>query len=149
MEIKKAIMTLLLIPILSGCSLLESEVTCSKKVNSENYNYNIDMKITFDNKDEIKKVYSNIKYELTDKGLDNIDLMKETLEEKKKTYDKGAYVKIEYDINGGTINLTEDIHVKNIKDITTYYDLSTNYIGDKTNKEDVKGILREHDFSCK
>ena len=36
-----------------------------------------------------------------------------------------------------------------IKDITEYYDLSTSYIGDKTNKDDVKGALREHDFSCK
>ena len=75
--------------------------------------------------------------------------MEETLKEKKKTYDKGAYVKVEYNIKNGIIDLTEDINVRNIKDITEYYDLSTSYIGDKTNKDDVKGALREHDFSCK
>lgn len=149
MEIKKVIMTLLLIPILSGCSLLESEVTCSKNANSENYNYSIDMRLIFDNKNELKRVVSNIKYQLTDKGLDNIDTMEETLKEKKKTYDKGVYVKVEYSINNGIIDMTENINVRNIKDITEYYDLSTSYIGEKTNKDDVKGALREHNFTCK
>lgn len=107
------------------------------------------MRLIFDNKDELKRVVSNIKYQLTDKGLENIDTMEETLKEKKKTYDKGAYVKVEYNIKNGIIDLTEDINVRNIKDITEYYDLSTSYIGDKTNKDDVKGALREHDFSCK
>lgn len=149
MEIKKILFGLLFISLLSGCNLLESEVECSKNANSENYNYNIDMRLIFDNKNELKRVVSNIKYQLTDKGLDNIDTMEETLKEKKKTYDKGAYVKIEYSINNGIIDMTEDINVRNIKDITEYYDLSTSYIGDKTNKDDVKGALREHDFSCK
>lgn len=107
------------------------------------------MRLIFDNKDELKRVVSNIKYQLTDKGLENINTMEETLKEKKKTYDKGAYVKVEYNIKNGIIDLTEDINVRNIKDITEYYDLSTSYIGDKTNKDDVKGALREHDFSCK
>ena len=107
------------------------------------------MRLIFDNKDELKRVVSNIKYQLTDKGLENINTMEETLKEKKKTYDKGAYVKVEYNIKNGIIDLTEDINVRNIKDITEYYDLSTSYIGNKTNKDDVKGALREHDFSCK
>lgn len=149
MEIKKLILSLLFMSLLSGCNLLESEVECNKNINSENFNYNIDMRLIFDNKDELKRVVSNIKYQLTDKGLENIDTMEETLKEKKKTYDKGAYVKVEYNIKNGIIDLTEDINVRNIKDITEYYDLSTSYIGDKTNKDDVKGALREHDFSCK
>ena len=44
---------------------------------------------------------------------------------------------------------TEDINTRNIKDLTTYYDLSTSYIGDKTNKDDVKGKLRDNNFTCK
>ena len=38
---------------------------------------------------------------------------------------------------------------KNTNDLTTYYDLSTSYIGDKTNKDDVKGKLRDNNFTCK
>ena len=106
MEIKKLILSLLFISLLSGCNLLESEVECNKNINSENFNYNIDMRLIFDNKDELKRVVSNIKYQLTDKGLENIDTMEETLKEKKKTYDKGAYVKVEYNIKNGIIDLT-------------------------------------------
>ena len=113
MEIKKLILSLLFISLLSGCNLLESEVECNKNINSENFNYNIDMRLIFDNKDELKRVVSNIKYQLTDKGLENIDTMEETLKEKKKTYDKGAYVKVEYNIKNGIIDLTEDINVRN------------------------------------
>lgn len=148
MEIRKIIILMLSALLLSGCSLLESEVECNKKANTEYYNYNIDMRIIFDNKDNVKRVVSNIKYQLTDKGLENLDAMKNTLSEKKKTYDRGAYVKFTYEINNGIIDMTEDINVKNIKDITSYYDLSTSYIQDKTNKDDVKGILRKNNFTC-
>ena len=107
------------------------------------------MRLIFDNKNELKRVVSNIRYQLTDKGMESIDLMEETLKEKKSTYDKGVYVKVDYTINNGKIELTEDINARNIKDLTTYYDLSTSYIGDKTNKDDVKGKLRDNNFTCK
>ena len=84
---------------------------------------------------------------LTDK--DSVIAAMETLKEKKSTYDKGVYVKVDYTINNGKIELTEDINARNIKDLTTYYDLSTSYIGDKTNKDDVKGKLRDNNFTCK
>lgn len=148
MEIKKIILSILFISLLSGCNLLDSEVNCNKTANTENYNYNIDMRLIFDNKNELKRVVSNIRYQLTDKGMESIDLMEETLKEKKNTYDKGVYVKVDYTINNGKIELTEDINVRNIKDLTTYYDLSTSYIGDKSNKDDVKGKLRENNFTC-
>ena len=35
MEIKKLILSLLFISLLSGCNLLESEVECNKNINSE------------------------------------------------------------------------------------------------------------------
>ena len=54
MEIKKLILSLLFISLLSGCNLLESEVECNKNINSENFNYNIDMRLIFDNKDDVK-----------------------------------------------------------------------------------------------
>ena len=38
MEIKKLILSLLFISLLSGCNLLESEVECNKNINSENFN---------------------------------------------------------------------------------------------------------------
>ena len=149
MEIKKIVLLALFISLLSGCNLLDTEVNCNKTANTENYNYNIDMRLIFDNKNELKRVVSNIRYQLTDKGMESIDLMEETLKEKKSTYDKGVYVKVDYTINNGKIELTEDINARNIKDLTTYYDLSTSYIGDKTNKDDVKGKLRDNNFTCK
>ena len=50
MEIKKIVLLVIFISLLSGCNLLDTEVNCNKTANTENYNYNIDMRLIFDNK---------------------------------------------------------------------------------------------------
>ena len=109
MEIKKIVLLVLFISLLSGCNLLDTEVNCNKTANTENYNYNIDMRLIFDNKNELKRVVSNIRYQLTDKGMESIDNLKENLNNKSMEYSLYDEINFDYKITEKLIEVSEEI----------------------------------------
>ena len=82
MEIKRIFIVLFVVILATGCT---KNYTCSKEEKSNEFDYSIQMNLIFDGT-KIKNVKSDIKYILTDKGMESIDNLKENLNNKKALY---------------------------------------------------------------
>ena len=69
MEIKRIFIVLFVVILATGCT---KNYTCSKEEKSNEFDYSIQMNLIFDGT-KIKNVKSDIKYILTDKGMESID----------------------------------------------------------------------------
>lgn len=78
MEIKRLVSILLVLVLMTGCT---KEYVCSKEEKSNEFDYSIKMNLVFDGS-KIKNIKSDIKYNLTDKGMESIDSLKENLSKK-------------------------------------------------------------------
>lgn len=152
MEVKKIILFLLtpfVMLFLCSCSINNSEVICEKNYNDENYNYNISMKITFNENDIIKKINSNVTYTLTLKGMENINDIITSLDNKANRHSLDDNVKLSYSIVDNIITINELIKLDSKTDISLYSDLSAVYISDKNKKEDILQELENTNIICK
>ena len=69
MEIKKLFGLVLILTLMCGCT---RQYTCTKETKTDDFDYNIEMNLTFSSK-KVKKVNSTVTYMLTDTGYEKID----------------------------------------------------------------------------
>lgn len=149
MEIKRLISILLVLILMTGCT---KEYTCSKEEKSNEFDYSIKMNLVF-NGNKIKNIKSDIKYNLTDKGMESIDNLKENLSKKAMEYSLYDEINFDYKITEKLIEVTEEVSFinKNKTDrekLFRHKDLSIVYFDSKYKLDDVIESLEDNNFKC-
>ena len=149
MEIKRLVSILLVLVLMTGCT---KEYTCSKEEKSNEFDYSIKMDLVFDGS-KIKNIKSDIKYNLTDKGMESIDSLKENLSEKSMEYSLYDEINFDYKITEKLIEVTEEVSFvnKNKTDrekLFRHKDLSIVYFDSKYKLDDVIESLEKNNFKC-
>lgn len=149
MEIKRLVSILLVLVLMTGCT---KEYTCSKEEKSNEFDYTIKMDLVFDGS-KIKNIKSDIKYNLTDKGMESIDSLKENLSEKSMEYSLYDEINFDYKITEKLIEVTEKVSFvnKNKTDrekLFRHKDLSIVYFDSKYKLDDVIESLEKNNFKC-
>lgn len=149
MEIKRLVSILLVLVLMTGCT---KEYTCSKEEKSNEFDYSIKMDLVFDGS-KIKNIKSDIKYNLTDKGMESIDSLKENLSEKSMEYSLYDEINFDYKITEKLIEVTEEVSFvnKNKTDrekLFRHKDLSIVYFDSKYKLDDVIASLEDNNFKC-
>ena len=109
MEIKRLIIVLLVLILMTGCT---KEYTCSKEEKSNEFEYSIKMNLVF-SESKIKNIKSDIKYNLTDKGMESIDSLKKNLSNKSLEYSLYDEINFDYKITEKLIEITEEVSFEN------------------------------------
>lgn len=149
MEIKRLVSILLVLVLMTGCT---KEYVCSKEEKSNEFDYSIKMNLVFDGS-KIKNIKSDIKYNLTDKGMKSIDSLKENLSEKAMEYSLYDEINFDYKITEKLIEVTEEVSFvnKNKTDrekLFNHKDLSIVYFDSKYKLDDVIESLKKNNFKC-
>lgn len=149
MEIKRLVSILLVLVLMTGCT---KEYVCSKEEKSNEFDYSIKMNLVFDGS-KIKNIKSDIKYNLTDKGMENIDSLKENLSKKAMEYSLYDEINFDYNITEKLIEVTEEVSFinKNKTDrekLFNHKDLSIVYFDSKYKLDDVIESLKKNNFKC-
>ena len=149
MEIKRLVSILLVLVLMTGCT---KEYVCSKEEKSNEFDYSIKMDLVFDGS-KIKNIKSYIKYNLTDKGMESIDSLKENLSEKAMEYSLYDEINFDYKITEKLIEVTEEVSFinKNKTDrekLFNHKDLSIVYFDSKYKLDDVIESLEKNNFKC-
>lgn len=149
MEIKRLVSILLVLILMTGCT---KEYTCSKEEKSNEFDYSIKMNLVFDGS-KIKNMKSDIKYNLTDKGMESIDSLKENLSKKAMEYSLYDEINFDYKITEKLIEVTEEVSFinKNKTDrekLFNHKDLSIVYFDSKYKLDDVIASLEDNNFKC-
>ena len=149
MEIKRLVSILLVLVLMTGCT---KEYFCSKEEKSNEFDYSIKMNLVFDGS-KIKHIKSDIKYNLTDKGMESIDSLKENLSKKAMEYSLYDEINFDYKITEKLIEVTEEVSFinKNKTDrekLFNHKDLSIVYFDSKYKLDDVIESLKKNNFKC-
>lgn len=149
MEIKRLVSILLVLVLMTGCT---KEYVCSKEEKSNEFDYSIKMNLVFDGS-KIKNIKSDIKYNLTDKGMESIDNLKENLSKKAMEYSLYDEINFDYKITEKLIEVTEEVSFinKNKTDrekLFNHKDLSIVYFDSKYKLDDVIESLKKNNFKC-
>lgn len=149
MEIKRLVSILLVLVLMTGCT---KEYVCSKEEKSNEFDYSIKMNLVFDGS-KIKNIKSDIKYNLTDKGMESIDSLKENLSKKAMEYSLYDEINFDYKIIEKLIEVTEEVSFinKNKTDrekLFNHKDLSIVYFDSKYKLDDVIESLKKNNFKC-
>lgn len=149
MEIKKIISLTLILIFMCGCT---KQYTCTKDTTTDDFEYNIEMNLTFSNK-KVKKVSSTVTYRLTDTGYKKIDTLKESLQSKNDNYSQHKVIEFNFKIDNKLINVYEYIDFSKASndersEILTYNDLSTIYFDSKYKTKEVIDELKNNNFTC-
>lgn len=149
MEIKRLVSILLVLVLMTGCT---KEYVCSKEEKSNKFDYSIKMNLVFDGS-KIKNIKSDIKYNLTDKGMESIDNLKENLNNKSMEYSLYDEINFDYKITEKLIEVSEEISFVNknktdIEKLFRHKDLSIVYFDSKYKLDDVIKSLEENNFKC-
>ena len=149
MEIKRLVSILLVLVLMTGCT---KEYVCSKEEKSNEFDYSIKMNLVFDGS-KIKNIKSDIKYNLTDKGMESIDSFKENLSKKAMEYSLYDEINFDYKITEKLIEVTEEVSFvnKNKTDrekLFRHKDLSIVYFDSKYKLDDVIDSLEKNNFKC-
>lgn len=149
MEIKRLVSILLVLVLMTGCT---KEYVCSKEEKSNEFDYSIKMNLVFDGS-KIKNIKSDIKYNLTDKGMESIDSFKENLSKKAMEYSLYDEINFDYKITEKLIEVTEEVSFinKNKTDrekLFNHKDLSIVYFDSKYKLDDVIESLKKNNFKC-
>ncbi len=149
MEIKRLVSILLVLVLMTGCT---KEYVCSKEEKSNKFDYSIKMNLVFDGS-KIKNIKSDIKYNLTDKGMESIDNLKENLSKKAMEYSLYDEINFDYKITEKLIEVTEEVSFinKNKTDrekLFNHKDLSIVYFDSKYKLDDVIESLKKNNFKC-
>lgn len=149
MEIKRLVSILLVLVLMTGCT---KEYVCSKEEKSNKFDYSIKMNLVFDGS-KIKNIKSDIKYNLTDKGMESIDNLKENLNNKSMEYSLYDEINFDYKITEKLIEVTEEVSFinKNKTDrekLFNHKDLSIVYFDSKYKLDDVIESLKKNNFKC-
>lgn len=149
MEIKRLVSILLVLVLMTGCT---KEYVCSKEEKSNEFDYSIKMNLVFDGS-KIKNIKSDIKYNLTDKGMESIDNLKENLSKKAMEYSLYDEINFDYNITEKLIEVTEEVSFinKNKTDrekLFNHKDLSIVYFDSKYKLDDVIESLKKNNFKC-
>lgn len=149
MEIKRLVSILLVLVLMTGCT---KEYVCSKEEKSNKFDYSIKMNLVFDGS-KIKNIKSDIKYNLTDKGMESIDSLKENLSKKAMEYSLYDEINFDYKITEKLIEVTEEVSFinKNKTDrekLFNHKDLSIVYFDSKYKLDDVIESLKKNNFKC-
>lgn len=149
MEIKRLVSILLVLVLMTGCT---KEYVCSKEDKSNEFDYSIKMNLVFDGS-KIKNIKSDIKYNLTDKGMESIDSLKENLSKKAMEYSLYDEINFDYKITEKLIEVTEEVSFinKNKTDrekLFNHKDLSIVYFDSKYKLDDVIESLKKNNFKC-
>lgn len=149
MEIKRLVSILLVLVLMTGCT---KEYVCSKEEKSNEFDYSIKMNLVFDGS-KIKNIKSDIKYNLTDKGMESIDSFKENLSKKAMEYSLYDEINFDYKITEKLIEVTEEVSFinKNKTDrekLFNHKDLSIVYFDSKYKLDDVIDSLKKNNFKC-
>lgn len=149
MEIKRLVSILLVLVLMTGCT---KEYVCSKEEKSNKFDYSIKMNLVFDGS-KIKNIKSDIKYNLTDKGMESIDSLKENLSKKAMEYSLYDEINFNYKITEKLIEVTEEVSFinKNKTDrekLFNHKDLSIVYFDSKYKLDDVIESLKKNNFKC-
>ena len=149
MEIKRLVSILLVLVLMTGCT---KEYVCSKEEKSNEFDYSIKMNLVFDGS-KIKNIKSDIKYNLTDKGMESIDSFKENLSKKAMEYSLYDEINFDYKITEKLIEVTEEVSFvnKNKTDrekLFRHKDLSIVYFDSKYKLDDVIKSLKDNNFKC-
>ena len=149
MEIKRLVSILLVLVLMTGCT---KEYVCSKEEKSNEFDYSIKMNLVFDGS-KIKNIKSDIKYNLTDKGMESIDSLKENLSKKAMEYSLYVEINFDYKITEKLIEVTEEVSFinKNKTDrekLFNHKDLSIVYFDSKYKLDDVIESLKKNNFKC-
>lgn len=149
MEIKRLVSILLVLVLMTGCT---KEYVCSKEEKSNEFDYSIKMNLVFDGS-KIKNIKSDIKYNLTDKGMESIDSLKENLSKKAMKYSLYDEINFDYKITEKLIEVTEEVSFinKNKTDrekLFNHKDLSIVYFDSKYKLDDVIESLKKNNFKC-
>lgn len=149
MEIKRLVSILLVLVLMTGCT---KEYVCSKEEKSNEFDYSIKMNLVFDGS-KIKNIKSDIKYNLTDKGMESIDSFKENLSKKAMEYSLYDEINFDYKITEKLIEVTEEVSFvnKNKTDrekLFRHKDLSIVYFDSKYKLDDVIESLKKNNFKC-
>ena len=149
MEIKRLVSILLVLVLMTGCT---KEYVCSKEEKSNKFDYSIKMNLVFDGS-KIKNIKSDIKYNLTDKGMESIDNLNENLSKKAMEYSLYDEINFDYKITEKLIEVTEEVSFinKNKTDrekLFNHKDLSIVYFDSKYKLDDVIESLKKNNFKC-
>lgn len=149
MEIKRLVSILLVLVLMTGCT---KEYVCSKEEKSNEFDYSIKMNLVFDGS-KIKNIKSDIKYNLTDKGMESIDSLKENLSKKAMEYSLYDEINFDYKITEKLIEVTEEVSFinKNKTDrekLFNHKNLSIVYFDSKYKLDDVIESLKKNNFKC-
>lgn len=149
MEIKRLVSILLVLVLMTGCT---KKYTCSKEEKSNEFDYSIKMDLVFDGS-KIKNIKSDIKYNLTDKGMESIDSLKENLSEKSMEYSLYDEINFDYKITEKLIEVTEEVSFENKnktdrEKLFKHKDLSIVYFDSKYKLDDVIESLEKNNFKC-
>lgn len=149
MEIKRLIIVLLVLILMTGCT---KEYTCSKEEKSNEFVYSIKMNLVF-SESKIKNIKSDIKYNLTDKGMESIDSLKKNLSNKSLEYSLYDEINFDYKITEKLIEITEEVSFENKnktdrEKLFNHKDLSIVYFDSKYKLDDVIKSLKDNNFKC-
>ena len=149
MEIKRIFIVLFVVILATGCT---KNYTCSKEEKSNEFDYSIQMNLIFDGT-KIKNVKSDIKYILTDKGMESIDNLEKNLSNKSLEYSLYDEINFDYKITEKLIEVSEEISFVNknktdIEKLFRHKDLSIVYFDSKYKLDDVIKSLEENNFKC-
>ena len=149
MEIKRIFIVLFVVILATGCT---KNYTCSKEEKSNEFDYSIQMNLIFDGT-KIKNIKSVIKYNLTDKGMESIDSLKENLSKKAMEYSLYDEINFDYKITEKLIEVTEEVSFinKNKTDrekLFNHKDLCIVYFDSKYKLDDVIESLKKNNFKC-
>lgn len=149
MEIKKIFIVLIVAILSTGCT---KEYNCSKEEKSNEFDYSIQMNLIFDGT-KIKNIMSDIKYNLTDKGMESIDNLKENLNNKSMEYSLYDEINFDYKITEKLIEVSEEVSFANknktdIEKLFRHKDLSIVYFDSKYKLDDVIKSLEDNNFKC-
>lgn len=149
MEIKRLIIVLLVLILMTGCT---KEYTCSKEEKSNEFEYSIKMNLVF-SESKIKNIKSDIKYNLTDKGMESIDNLEKNLSNKSLEYSLYDEINFDYKITEKLIEITEEVSFENKnktdrEKLFNHKDLSIVYFDSKYKLDDVIKSLKDNNFKC-
>lgn len=149
MEIKKILSLVLVLVLMCGCT---KQYNCTKEATTDDYEYTIEMNLTFSNK-KIEKVDSTVNYRLTDTGYKQIDNLKETLQNKNVYYTLDKEVEFDFKVDNKLVSIYETIDFSSSSSderdkVLGYTDLSTVYFNSKYKTKDVIEELKSNGFTC-
>ncbi len=149
MEVKKVLCLMLVLILMCGCT---KQYTCTKESTTDDFEYSIEMDLTFSNK-KIKKVNSTVSYRLTEDGYKKVDTLKETLQSKNDNYSIDKIVKFDFKIDNKLVSVYEKIDFSDANNderekVLGYSDLSTIYFNSKYKTDEVMEELKNNEFTC-